>query len=229
MLLFLLWREYVSWPALHLKVVELQSRMNIPFASKLLCWVVYSFFYVCMVSMCWSRLAQINSRWGFIGYLGLAIQIMGLGLESIADLQKNGFKSHNRHAWCNVGVWAWSTHPNYLGEGMFWWGSYLAHGFSSILYSLMATTGLMFITVVLKGSTRSLSHKHREKYGDQPKFHEFHRTHSIWGPKLWWWWLHGMEELSVPQNNYALETLEENISTAELALTEEAVPSQAAI
>ncbi len=199
MFTFFVWREYVSWPALHEKVIEIQRRMSIPFASKLLCWLVYSFFYFAMMSMSWSRLQQgINAKWGILGFIGLLLQIGGLGIETIADLQKNGFKSRNRHAWCNVGVWKWSTHPNYLGEGLFWWGAYLSHGFHSISHTVLATTGLCFIMSVLKGSTRSLSIKHMEKYGDQPDYFEFQRTHSIWGPKEWWWWLHGMEHLSEP-------------------------------
>lgn len=196
---FFVWREYFSWPALHEKVVEIQTRMSIPFASRLLCWVVYSFFYMAMMTMNWSRLRQgAAARWGALGFAGLMMQILGLGLESIADLQKNGFKSRHRHAWCNAGVWKWSTHPNYLGEGLFWWGTFLGHGFNSIPHSVLATIGLGFIMFVLKGSTRSLAIKHLEKYGDQPEFFEFQRTHSIWGPKQWWWWLHGMEELSSP-------------------------------
>ena len=197
---FFLWREYISWPVLHQKVVELQSKMDIPFSSRLFCWFVYSFFYVSMVSSHWSRLRQPTQNWGLLGYTGLLLQIAGLSLETIADLQKNGFKSRHRHAWCNVGVWKWSTHPNYLGEGLFWWGTYLAHGFSSKIHSLLATVGLVFLMTILQGSTRSLSHKHREKYGDQPEFCEFQRSHSIWGPKRWWWWLQGMEELSRPQH-----------------------------
>lgn len=199
MLVFFLWREYISWPALHEKVVEIQKRMKIPFASRLLCWLVYSFFYLSMMSMSLGRLQQgMNAKWGFLGLIGLLMQIGGLGLETIADLQKNGFKARNRHAWCNVGVWKWSSHPNYLGEGLFWWGSYLSHGFNAIPNTVFSTIGLGFIMSVLKGSTRSLSIKHLEKYGDQPEFFEFQRTHSIWGPKQWWWWIHGMEHLSEP-------------------------------
>jgi steroid 5-alpha reductase family enzyme len=220
MLVFFLWREYISWPALHQKVVELQTRMDIPFASRLLCWFVYSFFYVAMMSMNWSRLQQESPRWGILGYTGLVVQIAGLVLESIADLQKNGFKARHRHYWCNVGVWNWSTHPNYLGEGLFWWGTYLSHGFSSLLHSLMATVGLVFLTAVLKGSTRSLSHKQREKYGDRPDFCEFQRTHSIWGPKRWWWWLQGMEELSRTQATAVMLPVDDN-STNIVVSTEE--------
>lgn len=194
MLLFLIWREYFTWPELHSQVVELQKTMDIPFASRLLCWFVYSFFYVSMMASNWSRL-QSNGRWGIVGYSGLLFQITGLLLETIADLQKNGFKCMHRHSWCNVGLWKWSTHPNYLGEGLFWWGTYLGHGFNSPGHTVFATVGLLFVITVLKGSTRSLSRKRLEKYSGQPGFYEFQRTHSIWGPKRWWWWLHGMEEL----------------------------------
>jgi steroid 5-alpha reductase family enzyme len=198
--------------------------MEIPFASRILCWCVYSFFYVAMIASNWSRLQQPIPRWGVLGYTGLLIQVGGLLLETIADLQKNGFKSRHGYSWCNVGVWKWSTHPNYLGEGLFWSGTYLAHGFSSLLLSLLATVGLVFLMVILQGSTRSLTHKQREKYGDQPEFCEFQRSHSIWGPKRWWWWLHGMEELSLRQNNVVTIQPDDNITNTNTTVIEEASP-----
>lgn len=152
--------------------------------------------------MNWSRLRQaatfhdIKKSWGVVGYTGLLIQTLGLGLETIADVQKNRFKSLHRHTWCNVGVWKWSTHPHYLGEGLFWWGTYLAHGFHSTPHTVLATIGLTFILSVLRGSTRSLAAKQIEKYGDQPAYFEFQRRHSFWGPKKLRWWIHKEKELS---------------------------------
>jgi steroid 5-alpha reductase family enzyme len=138
------------------------------------------------------------ATWGLLGFVGLTLQVIGLLLETLADSQKNGFKSRHRHSWCNVGVWKLSTHPNYLGEGLFWWGTYLGNGFHSLPLTLLATTGLGFIMMVLKGAARSLSSKQKEKYGQDADFYEFQRTHNVFGPKHWWWWLHGMEELSRP-------------------------------
>ncbi|KAG7372056.1 DUF1295 domain containing protein [Nitzschia inconspicua] len=192
---FLTIREYVHWPALHQKVVEVQAKMNIPIASKLLCWLVYSFFYVALMASCWSRHLQgaaaaasteASSVWGIMGYIGLFLQSTGLMLESVADLQKSNFKSRNPFTWCNVGLWKFSSHPNYLGEGLFWWGTYLAHGFHSLLPSTLATVGLGFIMVVLKGSARSLASKQKEKYGQDPEFCDFQRSHNVFGPKHWW-------------------------------------------
>jgi steroid 5-alpha reductase family enzyme len=201
---FLTYREYISWPALHQKVVEVQAKMNIPFASKVLCWLVYSFFYVALMASCWSRHRQsaivasvatpetLSSAvaatycWGVVGYVGLFLQSMGFILESIADTQKTKFKSRNHFTWCNVGLWRISTHPNYFGEGLFWLGTYLSHGFHAIFPSVLATIGLAFIMVVLKGSARSLASKQKEKYGQDPDFCDFQRSHNVFGPKQWW-------------------------------------------
>ena len=190
MFTFLAIREYATWPSLHQKVVEVQAKMKIPFASKILCWSLYSFFYVTLVASCWSRLLQSSSSskcgWGLLGYTGLSLQFIGLLLETIADLQKNSFKTRNKLSWCNVGVWKYSTHPNYLGEGVFWWGAYLAHGFYKPVPSILATVGLMAILSVLKGSAKSLSSKQKEKYGQDVDFYQFQRTHNVFGPKRIW-------------------------------------------
>lgn len=194
---FLTVREYITWPALHQKVVEVQAKMNIPYASKVLCWWVYSFFYVALMASCWSRLLQSSvvvgadgtttatASWGVLGYVGLLMQSTGLIVETVADMQKSNFKSRNHFTWCNVGLWRFSTHPNYLGEGLFWLGTYLAHGFHLLFPSALATAGLGFIMVVLKGSARSLASKQKEKYGQDPDFHDFQRTHNVFGPKRW--------------------------------------------
>ena len=116
----------------------------------------------------------------------MSLQFVGLSLETIADLQKNSFKTRNRLSWCNVGVWKYSTHPNYLGEGMFWWGTYLAHGFHQAGPSVLATVGLVTILYVLKGAAKSLSSKQKEKYGQDMDFYQFQRTHNVFGPKRIW-------------------------------------------
>jgi steroid 5-alpha reductase family enzyme len=52
--------------------------------------------------------------------------VTGTWLEFIADEQQRTFKRlhPDRSNFCRSGVWAWSRHPNYLGEVMFWWGIY---------------------------------------------------------------------------------------------------------
>ena len=56
--------------------------------------------------------------------IGLTIWILGFGIEAIADHQKTVFnkESNNQGKWIDSGLWAYSRHPNYLGEILLWTG-----------------------------------------------------------------------------------------------------------
>ncbi len=55
---------------------------------------------------------------------GLALLLGGIFGEAVADRQLTVFKSDpaNREAVCDLGLWAWSRHPNYFFEWLFWVG-----------------------------------------------------------------------------------------------------------
>jgi steroid 5-alpha reductase family enzyme len=50
--------------------------------------------------------------------------LIGLAIESIADLQMTRFKSRkdSKGKVLRTGLWAFSRHPNYFGESLLWWG-----------------------------------------------------------------------------------------------------------
>ncbi|MAK20073.1 MAG: hypothetical protein CMA05_02040 [Euryarchaeota archaeon] len=56
--------------------------------------------------------------------LGLSIWLLGFCIEVIADNQKTAFNSepNNQGKWIDSGLWAYSRHPNYLGEILLWTG-----------------------------------------------------------------------------------------------------------
>lgn len=56
--------------------------------------------------------------------VGLALWVLGFGIEIVSDLQKSRFKQNpeNRGRFINVGLWSWSRHPNYFGEILLWAG-----------------------------------------------------------------------------------------------------------
>jgi steroid 5-alpha reductase family enzyme len=60
----------------------------------------------------------------WINILGIIIWLLGLSWESVADYQKNKFKSNpaNHNKVFQGGVWEFSRHPNYFGEALLWWG-----------------------------------------------------------------------------------------------------------
>ena len=64
--------------------------------------------------------------------LGLAIWVIAMGGEALADGQLARFKSNPANAGqvCDVGLWRWSRHPNYFFEWLHWF-AYLAIGWHS--------------------------------------------------------------------------------------------------
>ncbi|MEO1596121.1 MAG: DUF1295 domain-containing protein [Pseudomonadota bacterium] len=61
---------------------------------------------------------------GIVGYVGIAVWALGFGIEVIADWQKSRWRENeaNRGKFIDVGLWAWSRHPNYFGEIVIWVG-----------------------------------------------------------------------------------------------------------
>lgn len=55
---------------------------------------------------------------------GAALWVAGFVIEVVADEQKRRFrgKPENTHRFIDSGLWAWSRHPNYLGEIVLWLG-----------------------------------------------------------------------------------------------------------
>jgi steroid 5-alpha reductase family enzyme len=187
---YFLHREYVNWPLLHEKVVEVNKMAKL--SSKMFCWVIYSIFYVLMVCPCLFRLESGTTiPWGLGGKSAIGVQAFGLLLEALADYQKSTFKATpgNRGQWCHVGVWKVSTHPNYLGELLFWYGTYFAGmaAYTKPLDWILATLGLLFITLVMKGAVSSLGAKHLRKYNNNEDFVQFRKSHNMFGPKLYKW------------------------------------------
>ena len=56
--------------------------------------------------------------------IGLALWILGFGIEVVADSQKTAFNANpeNEGKWIDEGLWSRSRHPNYLGEILLWTG-----------------------------------------------------------------------------------------------------------
>ena len=60
---------------------------------------------------------------GGLGWSGVVVALLGLGIEGVADAQLDGFKrSAGPGALCTTGLRAHVRHPNYLGEMIFWVG-----------------------------------------------------------------------------------------------------------
>ena len=61
---------------------------------------------------------------------GVAVMLGGTVLELVSDISIHRFleESPGTRLTCRRFVWKYSRHPNYLGEMLFWFGIFLAHG-----------------------------------------------------------------------------------------------------
>lgn len=96
-----------------------------------------------------------------IDLIGLAVFLIGLAWETIADLQLTRFKNDPANAGriLDTGLWARSRHPNYFGEAVLWWGlgllalptgGWLALiGPSMITFLLMKISGVAMLDAAL--------------------------------------------------------------------------------
>jgi steroid 5-alpha reductase family enzyme len=247
---FLLWREYIAWPALHAKI----RRVQVDLPQKFTCWFLYSVLSVGMMTPCWWRLQWdiVQQLTGTVlgwfpraaSLLGMLLQITGLLLESVADYQKSAFKSRNHPpgTWCRAGLWNYSTHPNYAGEWLFWCGTvvavlptfFLRNAHISLparfLPGLLILTGFYVLTVILQGSAQKLDQKHRIKYGSRgpdSEFLDFTRTTGIFGPRRYhvlpWRRPHGDASQEDQERNRRIEMAPstEDVLDSTLAATEE--------
>lgn len=118
---------------------------------------------------------------GAADYVGWALFATGLALEAVADQQKLTFKSApDAKAWCDVGVWRWSRHPNYFGEWLVWWGVFISAARQLRGGEYAAVVSPLFIMALLLGlSGMPIQEKGwNKKYGRMPGFDEWKRTTS---------------------------------------------------
>jgi steroid 5-alpha reductase family enzyme len=68
-----------------------------------------------------------SGRWQIPEIAGLAVTLIGILGETVADRQMDKFKASNNdpRAVCRSGLWRYSRHPNYFFEAVIWLGFYL--------------------------------------------------------------------------------------------------------
>lgn len=96
-----------------------------------------------------------NDGWSLWESAGVAVALIGILGEGLADRQMSRFKAANRDsmAVCDNGLWRYSRHPNYFFEAVIWigfytyacgsdWGWVTWYAPAMIIYLLLRVTGI---------------------------------------------------------------------------------------
>ena len=75
----------------------------------------------------WPTLGAPTHGFNVLDIVAIVVTAAAVLVETVADNQMRAFTRdpQNRGRTIDVGLWAWSRHPNYLGEIGFWCGLYL--------------------------------------------------------------------------------------------------------
>lgn len=98
--------------------------------------------------------ARNDAPLGWGDALGVAIALVAMGGEAIADRQLAAFRRDpaERGGVCRRGLWGWSRHPNYFFEWTFWW-AFVAFGIAGPLgwLTLLAPATMLLFLLFITG------------------------------------------------------------------------------
>lgn len=166
----------------HMKT-EIKDGKSMSFVAKCAIWITCVLLYAFEVSPVFFRMENGAADDALL-WIGAVIMVVGLVLESAADLQKNALKKKNPRRFCDTGLFKLVRCPNYLGEMLFWTGVFLSgvtvlHGAAQWA---MAVVGYVGIIYVMFSGARRLEIRQNKNYGTDPEYQHYVRTTPIMVP-----------------------------------------------
>ena len=126
-----------------------------------------------------------------VSLMGFLVFVLGFSIEIIADHQKSSFRKNpsNRGNFIQNGLWAYSKHPNYLGEIILWVGIAICSLSSLSGLQLMTLISPVFTYVLLVyiSGIPLLKARGKEKWGHLSQYQEYvDRTPTLFFNPLKW-------------------------------------------
>jgi steroid 5-alpha reductase family enzyme len=154
----------------------------------LMAWTLQGLWVLLTAAAAWAVITGgIREPLGIIGIVGIAVWVSGFAIEVIADLQKSRFREDpaNKGQFIDVGLWAWSRHPNYFGEIVLWSG--IAIIAVPVLQgwqwaTLISPVFVAFLLIRVSGIPM-LEDKADERWGGQDEYEDYKRRTPVLIPK----------------------------------------------
>ena len=158
---------------------EIKEGSTVPFGVKIAIWVTCAALYVTQISGVFYRLlnaAQDNA----LVFIGAAVMLAGVSLETAADIQKNNAKKVNPRRFVDTGLYRIVRCPNYLGEMIFWTGVLISGiGAVSGWQWIVVAIGYVGIIFVMFSGARRLEIRQDKNYGKDPEYQKYVTTVPI--------------------------------------------------
>ena len=162
---------------------EIKDGKTIPLGVKIAIWVTCALLYVTQVAAVFYRIVN-ESGTNTWTYVGAAVMLFGLILESAADVQKNQAKKKNPKRFVDTGLYRIVRCPNYLGEMIFWTGVLITGigAISGAVQWIVVLIGYIGIIFVMFSGARRLEIRQNKNYGNDPEYQKYVKTVPIMVP-----------------------------------------------
>jgi steroid 5-alpha reductase family enzyme len=158
---------------------EIKDGKTVPFGVKIAIWTSCAVLYVTQVSGVFYRLANEASD-NVMVFVGAGVMLLGVSLETAADIQKNNAKKVNPRRFVDTGLYRIVRCPNYLGEMIFWTGVLLS-GIGAVRgwQWVVVAIGYIGIIFVMFSGARRLEVRQNKNYGNDPEYQKYVKTVPI--------------------------------------------------
>ena len=172
-------REFKSGSYKKNMVGEIKDGKTVPFGVKIAIWVTCALLYVTQVSGVFYRLENWVDDNALV-FIGAVIMLLGVSLETAADIQKNNAKKINPRRFVDTGLYRIVRCPNYLGEMIFWTGVLISGiGAVSGWQWIVVVIGYVGIIFVMFSGARRLEIRQDKNYGEDPEYQKYVTTVPI--------------------------------------------------
>ncbi len=124
---------------------------------------------------------------GLWAAIGALVWLGGFVVEVIADTQKSRFNSRPENAgrFIDVGLWAWSRHPNYFGEILLWAGIAIiaAPSFAGWQWLGLISPLFVFLLITRVSGVPLLEQRSDARWGDDPDYLRYRDSTPVLVPR----------------------------------------------
>ena len=158
---------------------EIKEGSTVPFGVKIAIWVTCALLYVTQIAGVFYRMHNAVQDNALV-FIGAAVMLLGVSLETAADIQKNNAKKRNPRRFVDTGLYRIVRCPNYLGEMIFWTGV-LISGIGAVQgwQWIVVAIGYIGIIFVMFSGARRLEIRQDKNYGNDPEYQKYVSTVPI--------------------------------------------------
>lgn len=154
------------------------DKIKLDFLRFLMAWMVQGLWVTLTAGAALAAMTSgAKQDLGVVGVIGLVVWIIGFGIEVTADRQKSAFRADpaNQGKFIDVGLWAWSRHPNYFGEITLWLGIAImaVPVLQGLQYATLISPVFVFVLLNFVSGVPMLERRSDKKWGGQPDYEAY--------------------------------------------------------